>query len=177
MRRFLARLFGRQNPELVPYHDFATDKTILIPKAELCPGVVLVQIQGRAGPVYAKADQLKQGHYQHSQFEGPERAAIQSLVTDLADVYALSYEEWEDGFRRDENPARQIAGWVHLAAILKVMSEKFIFSPSEKKECFKVLVACFTGARETVRERSDPKLLSDDQITQAAQYFYEGGYA
>lgn len=177
MRRFLSRLFRRQNPKLVPYYDFATGKTVLIPKSELCPGVVLIQIQGQEGPVYAKADQLRQGHYQHSQFEGEERAAIQSLVTDLADVYARSYEEWEDGFRRDKTPAPEIAGWVHLAAILRVMSERFAFSPAEKKECFRVLVACFTGARETVRDRSDPKLLSDVQISQAVQYFYEGGNA
>src|SRR5689334_22935439 len=116
MRRFLSRLFRRQNPELVPYHDFATGKTVLIPIVELCPGVVLVRIQAQEGPVSAKADQCKQGHYQHSQFEGEERAAIQSLVTHLADVYARSYEEWEDGFRRDKTPAREIAGWVHLAA-------------------------------------------------------------
>jgi hypothetical protein len=177
MKRFFARLFGRQNPELVPYYDFATRKTVFIPKAELSPGVVLVQIQGHPGPVYADAAQLKQGQYQHPHFEGDERAAIQSLVVDLADVRPLSFEEWEDGFRRDQNPAREIAGWIHLAAILNVMSNRFDFPPAEKKECYRVLVACFTGARDTVRDRSDPKLLSDTQIDQTVKYFYEGGYS
>src|SRR6185503_10838678 len=137
MKRFFARLFGRRDPELVAYHDFATRKTVLIPKAELSPGVVLVQIQGDPGPVYVDAAQLKQGNYQYSPFEGEERAAIQSLVTDLADVRPLSFEEWEDGFRRDQNPAREIAGWLHLAAILKVMSNKYGFCPAEKKECYR----------------------------------------
>lgn len=176
MKNFFARIFGRRNPELVPYYDFATRKTVLIPKAELSPGVVLVQIQGDPGPVYVDAAQLKQGQYQHSHFEGEVRAAIQSLTSDLADVRQISFEEWEDGFRRDQNPSREIAGWLHLAAVLKAMSNKHGFGPAEKKECFRVLVACFTGARDTVRDRSDPKLLSDLQVDQAAKYFYEGGY-
>ncbi len=150
----------------------------MIPKAELSPGVVLIQIQGGKQPVYADAEasQLKQGPYQHPPFEGEERAAIHSLVTDFAEVYALTYEEWEDGFRRDRTPAREIAGWIHLASILKVMSDKFSFGLAEKRECFRLLVACLTGARDSVRERSDPKLLSEDQIKLAVRYFYEGGY-
>src|SRR5262245_9375059 len=136
MKRFFTRLFGRQNRELVPYHDFVTGKTVLIPKAELSPGVVLVQIQGDPGPVYVDASQIKEGQYQHPHFEGEERAAIQSLVVDLADVRPLSFEEWEDGFRRDQNPAPQIAGWLHLAAILKVLSNRFCFRPEQKMECY-----------------------------------------
>jgi hypothetical protein len=176
MRRFFARLFGKRKPDLVPYLNIATGKTTWIPKAELSPGVVLVQIQGDKQPVYADAAQLKQGPFRHPPFENAERAAIQSLVTDLAEVYPRSYEQWEDGFRRDQTPAREIAGWIHLAAILMVMSERFAFRLPEKKECFSILVACFTGPRDTVRDRSDPKLLSDEQINQAVKYFYEGGY-
>ena len=63
-------------------------------RVEKQPGVVLVQIQGDAGPVYVDAAQLRQGQYQHSPFEGEERTAIQSLVVDLADVRPLSFEEW-----------------------------------------------------------------------------------
>ncbi len=167
---------GKLDPELVPYYDFITRKTILIPKAELSPGTVLVQIEGDPGPVYVDAAQLQQGPYQHPPFEGDKRAAIQSLVIDLADVRPLSFEEWEEGFRRDQNPAYEIAGWVHLAAILKAMSNQHGFGPAAKKECYWILVACFTGSRDTVRDRSAPKLLSDFQIDQAAKYFYEGGY-
>jgi len=176
MRRFLARLFRRNRPELVPYHDFETRTTRLIPKAELSPGVVLIQIQGQPSPVYADAAALKQGWYQHPPFEGDGRNAIRFLVDALADVYPQSYEQWEDGFRRDQNPEREIAGWHHLAAILKALTERFTFGPEEKKECFRVLVACFTGPRGSVRDRSDPKLLSDEQFTLAVKFFYEGGY-
>jgi hypothetical protein len=176
MMRFLFGLFGKKRSELVPYHDFATGKTVMIPKAELSPGAVLIQINGDKQPVYTDASMLKQGPYQHPPFEGEERAAIHTLVEDLAEVYAQTYEEWEDGFRRDLTPAQEIAGWIHLASILRVMSDRFSFSLAEKRECFRLLVACFTGARDSVRERCDTTLLSDDQIKLALKYFYEGGY-
>lgn len=181
MRHFLARLFGKvfgkQQGELVRYHDFATGKTVLIPKAELSSGVVLIQMEGDKHPVYADASQLKQGPYQHPCFEGRMRAAVESLVADLGEVYCLTYEQWEDGFRRDRDPAREIASWMHVAAILTVMSERYRLSPEEKNECFRVLVACLTGARDSVRERCGVKLLSDEQVSLATKYFYEGGYS
>ena len=76
MMRFFYRLFRRKKSDLVPYHDFTTGNTVLIPKEELSPGVVLIQIKGDRQPVYADASQLKPGPYQHPPFEGDERVAI-----------------------------------------------------------------------------------------------------
>lgn len=176
MKAFFSRLFGRSQPDLVPYHEFPTGKTSLIPKAELGPGAVLVQIQGQPHPVYADSAQLQPGTHQHPPFEGEMKEAIRSLVIDLAEVRPLSFEAWEDGFRRDQTPDREIAGWLHLAAILKTMTAKFSLDLPERQECYRVLVACYTGERTTVRERSDPQLLSAEQIDLAIKYFFEGGY-
>ena len=98
------------------------------------------------------------------------------LATDLAEVRPLSFDEWEDGFRRDRNPDREIAGWLHLAAILKTMTDKFSLDFPKRKECYRVLVACYTGERATMRERSDTHLLSEEQIDLAIKYFFEVGY-
>lgn len=127
-------------------------------------------------PPLPQASDLKPGPHQHLPFEGDLRAAIESLSADLADVYPQSFEEWEDGFRRDDNPEQEIAGWLHLAGVLNAMNTNHSFAQPEKQECFRILIACFTGSRETVRERSSPKLLSKEQFDQAVAYFYEGGY-
>jgi len=173
---FLRRWFRKPRPDLVPYYDFATKTTARIPRAELRPGVVLIQIEGQDEAVYADSAELKMGVHQHAALGEELREAIRTLTADLADVYPQSFEQWEDGFRRDRTPEREIAGWLHLSAILQVLAKRYGFEPAEKKECFRVLVACFTGARDTVRDRSDPKLLSNVQVDQAIKYFYEGGY-
>ena len=176
MKAFFPRWFVKPKPDLVPYHDFSTGKMTLIPKAELSPGAVLVQIQGQPHPVYIDSVQLQPNTHQHPPFEGEIKEAIMSLVIDLAEVRPLSFEEWEDGFRRDQTPDKEIAGWVHLAAILKTMTGQFSLDLPERKECYRVLVACYTGERTTVRERSDPRLLTEAQFDLAVRYFFEGGY-
>ena len=176
MRKLIRRLFGKTDPELVPYYDFETKHTVRIPKCELSPGAVLIQIQGESEPVYADAPQLKEGEHQHESLPAELLTAIQEIQEELADVRPMDNDEWVDGFRRDANPDREIAGWLHLSHILRVMTNRHGYTLAQREECFRVLVACFTGARETVRNRSDPTLLPSDQIDQAIQYFFEGGY-
>ena len=56
------------------------------------------------------------------------------------------------------------------------MATRHKYDLAQKKECFRILVACLTGARETVRERSDPKLLAALEVDKTIKYFFEGGY-
>lgn len=174
---FLRRLFRREKPDLVRYYDGETKTVVRIPKAELRPGVVLVQAEGDAEPMYADASALKLGSVQHhAELPSEIRSDIAQLAADLEDVHPQSVADWEDGFRRDRDPARELAGWLHLAAILKVMTTRHRYDLPRRKECFRVLVACFTGDRATVKERSDPKLLPVSEVDQTIKYFFEGGY-
>lgn len=176
---FFQRLFRRRQPQpdMVRYYDDATKKVVLIPRSELGPGVVLVQVVGGGEPMYMDSSALKQGPIQHAALSPEMRRDIAELARQLADVRPLPVAEWEDGFQRDRDPAPEIAGWLHLAAILNLMTQRHAYDLAQRKECFRVLVACFTGARDTVRDRSDPKLLPPPQVDQAIKYFFEGGYA
>jgi len=177
MIKFLRRILRRKQPELVRYYDAETEKIVLIPKAELRPGVVLIKVQGESESMYADPSTLKPGPVQHPELPEEIRLDIKRLAADLSDVYPKSAAEWEDGFRRDLDPLPELAGWLHLAAILKVMAERYHYGAESKNECFRILVACYTGDRSTVRERSDPKLLAAEQVNEAIRYFFEGGYA
>ncbi len=176
MRRLFRRLFGKPQNDLVPFYDFATRTTIRIPKAELSPGAVLIQIEGDLEPVYADSAELRGGGLRHDSLSDGAIDAIQEFMVEFADVCPKSFGEWEDGFRRDQTPDREVAGWLHLSRILRVMTDRYGYTPSQRAECFWILVACFTGARDTVRERSDPKLLPAEQIEETVSFFYEGGY-
>lgn len=174
----IALKFRRRKSKIdfVPYYDFETKKTVSIPKHELGPGVVLVQIEGHPEPVYVDSSQLKPNSFQHPAFEGESKILLQNLARNLADVHPLTYEQWEDGFRRDQNAEWEIAAWIHVSDILKVMTKDCQFSAAQRKECFRVLVACLCGERKTVRDLSDPKLLSKTELEQTITYFYDGGY-
>lgn len=176
MKKWLARLFGRSERDLVPYYDFETKRRVWIPRSELSPGAVLIQIQGESEPVYADSAALQPGDYQHDSLPPDVIDAIVEIEQELFDVRPMTKEEWVDGFRRDANPDREVAGWLHLSRILRIVTDRNSYAIEERRESFRILVACFTGSRDTVRERSDPNLLPDDHVDRIIRYFFEGGY-
>ena len=171
---FWNRLFSGRNPDLVPYHDFALKQTVMVPKSELRPGVILVHLTGQDMPVYADPSQLVPGAYRQPPFTGEAAACIRTLAAELQDVFPQSAEEWEDGFRRDLAPEREIASWLRVSSVLTALTDRFQFNAAERRECFRILVACATGGRDTVRERSDPKLLSEDVFRETVTLFFDG---
>jgi hypothetical protein len=176
MIHVLSKLFRKKRTSLVTLYDFKTKLRTLIPEDELSPGTVQVRIEGDDTPVYVDAAQLKQGEYLHPPFAQDIREILKALARDLADVRPLSYSDWEDGFRRDHNPEREIASWIHLAAVLETVTSEFKLSSFQRKACFTVLIACSTGPKETVRQRSEDKTLESVVTETAIRYFYEGGY-
>jgi len=176
MKTWLQRLFGKSEPDLVPYYDFETKRRVWIPQSELSPGAVLIQIQGESEPVYADSVALQLGDYQHDTLPPDVIEAITEIEQELFDVRPMTKEDWVDGFRRDSNPDHEVAGWLHLSRILRIVSDRNSYGIEERRECFRILIACFTGPRDTVRNRSDPNLLPDDQVDCLIRYFFEGGY-
>jgi len=175
MKKLFQKLFGRKS-ETVPFYDVGAKQVIRIPKSELSPTSIFVDLQGH-GRVYIDASEAKLSDKKiHPPFEGDLASAIQALVVDLADVYPMSYEQWEDGFRTEPRPEREIAGWSHLSAILKVLTSRYSFDLPRRKACMSVLLACFNGPRESVMNRCDALILSDEHIAQAIKFWYEGGY-
>lgn len=170
----LLYLASRAARRRVPFYDFQTRTTTMVTVEALRPGAVLVQIQGRPEPVYVDAAQLQQGPYRHPRFEGQARAAIQAIAAELADVHPLSFEEWEDGFRRDQDAKSEIATWSRVTTVLRAMTTRLGLDHAARQDCYRVLVACCTGPRETVRARSKPSVLSDDQVSTTIAYYFEG---
>jgi hypothetical protein len=161
--------------DLVPYFDMKTGTTIQIPKAELSPNVVWVQIKGEPGPVYVNVNDITlNSKKQHESLPSEAMNAIRQFKRELADVCPKSFNQWEDGFLKDLNPDREIAGWMRVSIILREMTNRHDYKAAQRKECFRILMACFNGERRTVRERSDTQLLPEDQVEEAIKSFYEG---
>jgi hypothetical protein len=54
---------------------------------------------------------LRQGEIRHPPFDEELRAYIRDIQAAFAEHRDLSFEEWEDGFRRDAHREREIAGF------------------------------------------------------------------
>src|SRR5262245_41215003 len=119
LRDWLKRRFGGgpRTAEMVRFYDVESRRVVDIPASVLRPGAVQAQVQGIDGLVWLLPDQLKQGEIKHPEFDEGIRDYIRQIQGAFAEHRPLSFEEWEDGFRRDADPEREIALWSHAADV------------------------------------------------------------
>jgi hypothetical protein len=169
---WLGRLFGgggRQ--QMVPFLDVDHGRVVQIPAAELRPGAVQVQIQGIEGLVWVLPQQLKQGELKHPPFGEDVRAYIRQIQTAFAEHRPLSFDEWEDGFRRDATPEREIAVWSHAADVYQA-SVGGESSPERRKDVYRIIVTCLTTTPDSVWHVLRPAVLSREEAERVVNQFY-----
>src|SRR5678816_1234700 len=157
--------------ETVPFFDAPSGKVVQIPAAELRPGVVQARVEGVEGLVWVTADQLQPGEVRHPPFTEEVRAYVRRIHEAFAEHRSLSSEEWEDGFRRDANPAQEIALWLHAA---DVYDEFAADEPSaaRREDLYRVLVACLTASPERVWHVLETAELSRAEAQHVIDHYY-----
>jgi len=63
----------------------------------------------------------------------------------LADGHPISQEDWEDGFRKDANPEREIALWEHVTKFYTYFANKRVPTIAGRRELLTYLLACTGG--------------------------------
>src|SRR5688500_15185081 len=103
--------------QTVLMYDFETKWLTAIPAAELAPGMLRLTVEGIAGDVWVdgKAALGAKAPLRHPPFPEEARAHLRRLRAVFHDVYPNTLGQWEDGFRRDADPDREIAIWLRIA--------------------------------------------------------------
>lgn len=171
---WLKRQFGGSIPETVPFLDVENSRVIQIPARELRPGTIQVQVQGIEGLVWALPDQLQLGEVKHPPFEEDIAVYVRQIQTAFAEHRSLSYEEWEDGFRRDANPEREIAIWSHAAAIYTAFAANEP-SADRRRDIYRCIVACLTTSPDSIWQVLKPAELTKAEAEAVVNRFYGKG--
>lgn len=132
------------------FYDVDTGKVVAIPASELAPGAVRAEVQGIDGIVWLRGGKLKASPFQHPPFAEPVRDDIRRIQAAFAEQRPLSFEEWEDGFRRDRNADQEIAIWVHAASVYAEFAGRREWSVAERADGYGVVGACTNASPETV---------------------------
>ncbi len=141
-----------------------------ISESELGPEMVLANVEGHKGEVWIKRSQLKQAHYRHPPFEGAAREWIESIQEAFPEVYEKSYGFWEDGFRRDANPAKEISLWLRIAEIYRRRARGK--SLEWRKDLFRLLVACSNADAARIHQVFRPTALSESETQSVVSEYY-----
>jgi hypothetical protein len=167
----------------VNYFDPKTGKVVAIPVHETTDGMVLCKVEGHTEPVWveretAEAAGLLQGGrfemvdacnvrpspIQHSTF-GPEvRPLLEKIHSTLPWMYGDDADpigRWEEGFRRDIHPGREVALWLYMVEVLEHFTQGRELNDEQKQHIFQVVSAVVNsgGEREAVM-KTLPRTLS-----------------
>jgi hypothetical protein len=158
--------------ETVLFYDVESRRVVRIPVSELRPGAVQARVQGIDEIVWVVPEQLKEGPLRHGPFPEEVRAVIRQIQETFAEFYPLSLEEWEDGFRRDANPAQEIAIWSHAATVYREFVEAEERTAEQRQDAYRVVVSCMTASPDTVWHVIQLSALSRPQAEQIVNRFY-----
>ena len=135
---------GKPPKTTVRVYDSATQRIITIPASELAPGMVFVEDEN--GERYYRAlSTLKLSNIRHEPFDESIRDSLRRIKSALEEVYPQSLEEWEDGFRRDNHPAREIAIWLSVAELYREFTDGQALSLAKKRDYFRTILDCANG--------------------------------
>jgi hypothetical protein len=156
---------------MVPFLDVEAKRVVRIPASELRPGAIQVRLRGSDEVVWALPDQLHRGEIKHAEFNEDIRDYIRQIESAFAEHRPLSLEEWEDGFRRDANPEREIALWSHAADVYTAFAA---VEPSidRRRDIYRCIVACLTTGPDAVWRVLRPEVLSHAEAEQIINRFF-----
>jgi hypothetical protein len=169
---WLRRQFGRgRGPEMVRFYDVEYGRVVEIPAAELRPGAIQAQLEGTEGLVWLLPEQLQLGTIKHPPFDEGIRAYIHQIHEAFAEHRQLSFEEWEDGFRRDNHPEQEIALWSHAADVYAEFAGGEP-SPARRRDVYQCITACLTTGPDAVWYVLRPDVLTKAEAEQVVNRFY-----
>ena len=139
--------------------------------------MVKVEIQGRKGNFWVDASQQTPSPAKHFVF-GPEyKQVFEFLCKALSDVYPQSVEEWEDAFRGEANPKKEVQAWVSIANSFLHFKEELDLSPEERQEAFTVISLAYNNGPENVLLTFTPQALSKERFRTILNELTAGGKA
>jgi len=154
----------------VEVYDFDTKKVYLLPQEKLGAEMIRINLDGKI--YWANSNQLTQNTFQHPPFEGELKQRILNIQKELESVNSQTYAEWEDGFRRDQNPKNEIAIWERIVSVYRKFSKNYP-DVAAKKEIYKIAVLCSYSEESAVLTQANVKVISSQVAQEIIAEYYK----
>ena len=171
IKSFFAR---RPSPSgFVPFHDVPSRRVIHIPPGELRPGCVQARVEGVEEIVWILPEQLQEAPIRHPPFDEEMRSYIREIQSAFAEQRDVSVEEWEEGFRRDADPEREIAMFAYAAEVYRLFTDHEE-DAMKRADIYGLLIACMTTSPDSVWHVVKLNALTRPEAERIARRFYGG---
>jgi hypothetical protein len=160
--------------DTVRVYDFQTEQLTTIPASELAQGMVRARVIGIEGDVWVAASQAIPSEYRHPPFPEDIRDYLRQLQKTFADVYPRTIEQWEDGFRRDTHPDREIALWLYMGDVFEHFTSGQPLDADQKRDIFQVILASVNNGTKHVLATTNPRTLSKKRVREIVDWMAKG---
>ncbi len=158
--------------EKVEVRDIKTGKFSVVLKKNLGEEMILVENEKSGKKYWVNRYDLIQSGYRHPPFSGEIKQRLLTLMNTFSEVSKFkNYEKWEDGFRRDNNPEREIKVWEYIAKQYKKFSPKYKFI-EEKLDIYYLLITCSSSKKDIVLQTTKLNKLSVDDAKIIINSYY-----
>jgi hypothetical protein len=156
--------------ETVRLYDPETKSITTIPASELASNVVRCRIVGIDGDVWADPTKFEDGPLRHGPFPEDVRERIRAIQAVFSEVAPKTFEEWEDGFRRDTHPDREINIWLCMGQAYLHFTDGRDLDLEQKRDIFAVVLACINNGPDLAAQTVSVRTLSRKRIQQIADW-------
>jgi hypothetical protein len=118
-----------------------------------------------------RLDSLVKSPYQQPPFSEPIRNKLAELCAVFHEVDSRPLAEWEDNFRRDLYPLREIA-WEVMARAYRHFTEGQALSREQKRDIFATILRCSTLCKAAALKQPVPVTLSRKKAREIAEFLY-----
>jgi hypothetical protein len=159
--------------EMVRFFDVPSGQVVRIPATELRPGILQARIEGVDGLVWVAPDELEPNEICHPPFEGELRERVRVIHETFAEHCTLTFEQWEEGFRRDADPEREVARCIHAVNVYAMFAEDES-DPTRREDVFRTVVACLTATPDTGWDVERTQVMTAREAQRVVDRFFRG---
>lgn len=148
-----------------------TKEVATIPVAELAPGMICVRVGDTNEVYYVEADKIKKKPgLRHPAFEEEDRRIIRGIMATFHDVHPRSFQQWEDGFRYDMNPKKEIGLWLLMGHCFLHFTRGRSLNFEKRKNIFDVILATVNNGPDAVSSTVVAHTLSRKRLHEIVDY-------
>ena len=156
----------------VRFYDVENKRVITIPVSELAPGAVQVRLNDSDEIVWMEARHIKASPKTRFLDLGPElNEAIRRIMENFQEQNPMTFEEWEEGFRCDAHPEKEIAYWLKASAVFR-HHVTGVHAADERAELYHLVGCCLNSGREHLPQIFEGKHLPNAKVEAVLDSFY-----
>ncbi len=155
-------------------YDPLTKKIIEIPTAELAPGYIRSKEEGIDGEVFIATDTFQLGsQYRHLPFDTALKKLMRQFSQTFREVFPRTPKQWEEGFRKDMHPDREIECWAKIGDAFNFFTRD-VSSLQEKRDILGIILSFFNNGPDAALECVECEALARARAIEILDHLQRG---